>query len=131
MDTARDCAPGCDLDLQKGGTVTQEGPFEGARALLRGCRYGTLATLAEGGAPFASLVALASDERGAPLLLLSDLARHTQNLKRDGSASLLLDGSEGRWERLAAARLLWSPCVWRRQLSPRQVRSPARVGRSQ
>ncbi|MDA1072380.1 MAG: pyridoxamine 5'-phosphate oxidase family protein [Proteobacteria bacterium] len=85
--------------------MTQEGPFEGARALLRGCRYGTLATLAEGGAPFASLVALASDERGAPLLLLSDLARHTQNLKRDGRASLLLDGSEGRRERLAAARL--------------------------
>lgn len=85
--------------------MTQEGPFEGARKLLRGCRHATLATLAEGGGPFASLVAVATDGRGCPLLLLSDLARHTQNLKRDPRASLLLDGSHGRRERLAAPRL--------------------------
>lgn len=85
--------------------MTQEGPFEGARRLLRGCRHATLASLAEGGGPFASLVAVASDARGCPLLLLSDLARHTRNLARDPRASLLLDGSEGRRERLAAPRL--------------------------
>jgi len=85
--------------------VTQDGPYEGARALLRGCRFATLATLADGGGPFATLVAMASDGRGCPLLLLSDLARHTHNLKHDGRASLLLDGSEGRKERLASPRL--------------------------
>lgn len=85
--------------------MTQDGHFEGARRLLRGCRFGSLATLDRDGAPFASLVATAGDARGMPLLLLSNLAVHTANLTRDGRASLLLDGSEGARERLAAPRL--------------------------
>ena len=93
--------------------MTQEGPFEDARALLRGCRFATLGTLSEGGGPFATLVAVAGDARGCPLLLLSDLARHTANLARDGRASLLLDGSEGRRERLAAPRLTLTGSVAR------------------
>jgi len=85
--------------------VTEERPFKGARRLLRGCRYGALATLDHTGAPFATLVALATDAEGRPLLLLSELARHTANLRRDARASLLLDASEGTGERLAAPRL--------------------------
>ncbi|MEP9377550.1 DUF2470 domain-containing protein [Aquabacter sp. CN5-332] len=58
--------------------------------LIHEARFGSLATLEEGGAPYASLVAVAPDEAGAPIFLLSDLARHTRNLKRDPRVSLLL-----------------------------------------
>lgn len=58
--------------------------------LLHECRIATLATLEPDGAPYASLVTLAPDEDGAPILLLSDLARHTRNLRRDPRASLLV-----------------------------------------
>ncbi|WP_127090979.1 HugZ family protein [Aquabacter cavernae] len=58
--------------------------------LLREARYASLATLEEGGAPYVSLVTVAPDADGAPLLLLSDLARHTGNLKRDDKVSLLV-----------------------------------------
>ena len=40
-----------------------------------------------------------------PLLLLSDLAEHTKNIKRDGRASLLYDGTEGMAEPLSGPRL--------------------------
>jgi putative heme iron utilization protein len=68
-----------------------------ARMLLRGTRAGTLATLdREGGFPFASLVTVATDLDGAPLLLLSRLAAHTLNLERDPRASLfLVQGGKG------------------------------------
>lgn len=93
--------------------MTQIGPFEGARALLRGCRFATLATLAEDGGPFATLVGVSSDARGCPLLQLSDLARHTANLARDPRASLLLDGSERASARLAAPRMTLTGTVER------------------
>ncbi|TDU00640.1 hypothetical protein DFO45_0141 [Azorhizobium sp. AG788] len=63
------------------------------RRLMREARFGALATLEETGAPYASLVAVAPDETGAPGLLISRLARHTQNLARDSRASLLLAAS--------------------------------------
>lgn len=85
--------------------MSEPRPSADAQHLLRGCRYAALATLEADGAPLTTLVACATDERGAPLLLLSDLARHAANLGRDGRASLLLDGSEGAPERLAAPRL--------------------------
>jgi putative heme iron utilization protein len=60
-----------------------------ARALLASGRHAALATLLDDGHPYASLVAFAADDRG-PVLLLSDLAEHTRNLRRDARASLLL-----------------------------------------
>jgi putative heme iron utilization protein len=61
------------------------------RALLAGARTATLATLARDpdGFPFASLVSVA-DDGGRPLMLLSTLAEHTQNLRQRPQASLLL-----------------------------------------
>jgi len=44
-------------------------------------------------APYASLVLMAISAEGMPLLMISDLADHTQNLKADNSAALLLDGT--------------------------------------
>lgn len=59
------------------------------RRLVREARFGALATLDADGGPYASLVAVASDGAGRPGLLISTLARHTQNLARDARASLL------------------------------------------
>jgi heme iron utilization protein len=76
-----------------------------AKALLRATRAGTLATLDRNtGHPFASLVNVATDVDGSPLILVSRLSTHTANLERDGRASLLL-ASGGRGDPLAHPRL--------------------------
>jgi len=65
------------------------------KKLMREARSGALATLmASSGAPYCSLVNVATAADGAPLLLLSKLALHTQNILADGRVSLMLD--EGR-----------------------------------
>lgn len=62
------------------------------RSLLRRRRVGALATLmAEGGAPYCSLVNVASDFDGSPILLISRLAVHTGNILADPRVSLMLD----------------------------------------
>lgn len=72
---------------------------------MRRLTRAALATLeAEGGAPYASLVMVAVDHDAAPLLLLSDLADHTRNLKADPRASLLFDGTVDRAVPLAGER---------------------------
>lgn len=58
--------------------------------LLHEARHGTLATLEEGGAPYASLVAVAPDQDGTPVLFLSELARHTRNIARETRVCLLV-----------------------------------------
>ena len=75
-----------------------------ARALLAGDRA-ALATLDAQVWPYVSLVLVAQDEGGLPLLLLSDLAEHTKNIRADGRASLLFDGTAGMAEPLAGPRL--------------------------
>jgi putative heme iron utilization protein len=59
-------------------------------------------------APYASLVLMANSAEGMPLLMISDLADHTQNLKVDHRAALMLDGtnsSEDGKGALSGARL--------------------------
>lgn len=65
---------------------------ERARTLVADARSATLATHARDpdGHPYASLVAFASDERGRPLLLLSELAEHTGNLRARPESSILV-----------------------------------------
>jgi putative heme iron utilization protein len=62
------------------------------RALAARARFGALATVARdpAGFPFATLVAVAFDGRGRPLMLLSRLAEHTKNLEACPRASLLV-----------------------------------------
>jgi putative heme iron utilization protein len=80
-------------------------PLEVARSLLRAVRTGTLATIdRNGGYPFASLVNVATDVDGAPLILVSKLATHTANLETDARASLLL-AETGKGDALAHPRL--------------------------
>jgi putative heme iron utilization protein len=80
-------------------------PLDVAKSLLRATRTGTLATLDRNrGYPFASLVNVATDVDGAPLILVSKLATHTANLEVDGRASLLL-AETGKGDALAHPRL--------------------------
>jgi heme iron utilization protein len=63
-----------------------------AKKLLREGRSGALATLLPGsGDPYCSLVNVATEADGAPLMLLSTLAIHTKNILADNRISLLLD----------------------------------------
>ena len=63
-----------------------------AKKLLREGRSGALATLMAGkGDPYCSLVNVATETSGAPLMLLSTLAIHTKNLLADSRISLMLD----------------------------------------
>src|SRR3712207_9258407 len=82
--------------------------FDGAalaKHLLRTVRSGALATFdREAGFPFASLVTVATDCDGSPLLLMSRLAAHTGNLDGDPRASLLL-AQGGKGDPLAHPRL--------------------------
>ncbi len=62
-----------------------------ARRLLRRARTATLGTLnREDGIPYGSLVNVATDVTGWPLILVSTLAWHTKNLLADHRASLLV-----------------------------------------
>ncbi len=63
-----------------------------ARDLVARAPLAVLSTLAlrPAGFPYGSLVALADDEGGRPLLLLSSLAEHTKNLRACPRASLLV-----------------------------------------
>ncbi|MBM3607833.1 MAG: HugZ family protein, partial [Alphaproteobacteria bacterium] len=75
-----------------------------AKRLLRSIRAGALATLGPDGFPFASLVNVATDFDGAPILLLSGLSGHTKHLLADRRASLLL-AETGKGDPLAHPRL--------------------------
>src|SRR4051794_6787693 len=76
-----------------------------AKSPLRAIRAGALATLDRvGGFPFASLVTVATDHDGSPLLLTSRLSAHTRNLEQDPRASILL-AERGKGDPLAHPRL--------------------------
>jgi heme iron utilization protein len=80
-------------------------PKQVAKELLRTTRAGALATIDRNtGHPFASLVNVATDADGAPLILVSRLSTHTANLEIDSRASLLL-ASTGKGDPLAHPRL--------------------------
>ena len=65
---------------------------ERSRTLVSSSRAATLCTIARepAGFPYGSLVTVALDDAGRPLMLLSELAEHTQNLAHCADASLLL-----------------------------------------
>lgn len=81
-----------------------------ARGLIRAAHTAALATLGRkdpggAGAPYASLVLSACTHAAEPILLLSRLAEHTQNLLADPRVSLLFDGTVGLESPLMGARL--------------------------
>jgi heme oxygenase (biliverdin-IX-beta and delta-forming) len=83
-------------------------PSSLAKSLLRRSRQGALATLMAGsGDPYCSLVNLASDTAGSPILLISRLAVHTKNILADARVSLMLD-ERAQGDPLEGARIMLS-----------------------
>lgn len=66
-----------------------------ARRVICEANVAGLATVEADGGPYASLVAVAGDAQGQPLLLISSLARHTRNLSTDLRVSLLFTAPAG------------------------------------
>jgi len=76
-----------------------------AKMLLRSVRAGALATIDRNtGHPFGSLVNVATDSDGSPLILVSRLSTHTANLEADSRASVLLTAA-GKGDPIAHPRL--------------------------
>src|SRR5262245_9219069 len=76
-----------------------------AKKLLRSIRAGALATIDRNtGHPFGSLVNVATDSDGSPLILISRLSTHTANIEADNRASVLL-ATAGKGDPLAHPRL--------------------------
>lgn len=61
-----------------------------ARALLAHKDYGVLSTISAklGGFPFGSVVPYSLDENGHPVVLISTIAQHTQNVEKDSKTAL-------------------------------------------
>lgn len=88
-------------------------PIGEARRLVRTAQTAALATVDPvAGAPFVSLVTLATDPAGRPVLLLSDLAVHTRNIASDPRVSLLVD-ERGAGDPLAGVRVSLSGTIVR------------------
>ena len=85
-----------------------ENGFSGAAMLelLRRARTCSLSTLSHAdGTPYVSLANIATDRRGWPIVLISELAWHTQNLLGDPRASVLAAELPGRGDALAGPRV--------------------------
>jgi heme iron utilization protein len=76
------------------------------RKLLRRARTCSLSTLeVEGKGPYGSLASIATDQMGYPILLISNLAVHTQNLLADSRASVLVSELPASGDPLTGARV--------------------------
>ena len=80
---------------------------ERARTLLYLGRTGTLATVSRKhpGWPFGSVMPYSLDTQGWPVFLISGMAVHTQNLRADSRASLLVTQPGWDGDPLAGARV--------------------------
>jgi putative heme iron utilization protein len=80
---------------------------ERARTLMYLGRIGSLSTLSrkQPGFPFGSVMPYGLDDRGRPILLISTMAMHTQNLQADARASLLVTQDDGSGDPLGASRV--------------------------
>ena len=97
-------------DDQSADTNDRANSAADARTIVRCALKAALATLDSAGdqtkpRPHASLVTVATDVTGAPLMLLSTLAVHTRNLEADPRASLLFDGTGHDGDPLAGGRV--------------------------
>jgi len=88
-------------------TIPEPGFDERARTLVHLGRIGSLSTLSrkQPGFPFGSVMPYGLDEQGRPLFLISTMAMHTQNLKGDSRASLLVTQAASDGDPLGASRV--------------------------
>lgn len=80
-------------------------PAEEARALVAASTTGTLATLSDDAGPWASFVAYAPLDDGAPVFLVSTLAEHGRNLHHRREASLVVSAPSPGGDPLDAGRV--------------------------
>jgi heme oxygenase (biliverdin-IX-beta and delta-forming) len=80
---------------------------ERARTLAAIGRIGSLSTHSRKfpGFPFGSMMPFAADGLGRPVFFISSMAMHTQNLRQDARASLLITQPDFSGDPLGAARL--------------------------
>jgi heme oxygenase (biliverdin-IX-beta and delta-forming) len=80
---------------------------ERARTLTHLGRVGSLSTHSrkQAGFPFGSVMPFALDDRGRPIFLISTMAMHTQNLRADPRASLLVAQDDSGGDPLGASRV--------------------------
>src|ERR1700745_50044 len=80
---------------------------ERARTLLCLGRIGSLSThsLKQPGFPFGSVMPYGLDDHGRPIFLISTMAMHTQNLRADPRASLLVTQQDSGGDVLGASRV--------------------------
>lgn len=90
-----------------GPTVPEPSFAERARTLLYLGRVGSLSThsLKQPGFPFGSVMPYGLDDQGRPIFLISTMAMHTQNLRADHRASLLVTQSDSGGDVLGASRV--------------------------
>jgi heme iron utilization protein len=74
------------------------------RRLLDEATHGALGTLTDAGAPHTTLVALARDVDGTPVIITSHLSGHTAQMERDPRVSLLISAI-GKGDPLAHPRM--------------------------
>lgn len=89
-----------------GPQVPEPSHAERMRTLIGMRPVGTLSTMSAKlpGYPFGSLMPFALDERGRPIFLISQMAMHTHNLRKDGRASLFVEQPAADGDALGAAR---------------------------
>jgi heme iron utilization protein len=80
---------------------------ERARTLVHLGRIGSLSTMSRRlpGFPFGSVMPYSLDEHGRPIFLISTMAMHTQNLKAEPRASLLVTQPNAEGDPLGASRV--------------------------
>src|ERR1700678_1003753 len=80
---------------------------ERARTLVYIFRIGSLSTLSrkQPGFPFGSVMPYGLDEQARPIFLISTMAMHTQNLKADPHASLLVTQKDADSDPLGSSRV--------------------------
>jgi heme oxygenase (biliverdin-IX-beta and delta-forming) len=88
-------------------TIPEPSFSERARTLMYLGRIGSLSTLSRKqlGFPFGSVMPYGLDDHGRPILLISTMAMHTQNLQVDPRASLLVTQDNGGGDPLGASRI--------------------------
>ncbi|MEL6411077.1 MAG: DUF2470 domain-containing protein [Pseudomonadota bacterium] len=76
-----------------------------AKTLIRTERYGALASLdPDSGTPMSSRVLTATDQRGAPIILISQLSAHFAAIEADARCSVML-GQAGQGDPMAHPRI--------------------------
>src|ERR1700745_2583345 len=95
------------------GTASHQPPVpeptfaERARTVVYLGRIGSLATLSrkQPGFPFGSVMPYGLDDHGRPVFLISTMAMHTQNLRADPRASLLVTQPDSDGDVLGSSRV--------------------------